>query len=53
MLAVGHEMDVTQQHHLVISGDLLKGPLQEFVRILVIAGKPFPIGSGDTHRGLN
>jgi hypothetical protein len=30
---MGHETDVTQYDHLVISGDLLEGPLQKLVRI--------------------
>jgi len=47
VLAMGDEVNVSHQHHLVIAGDLLECPLQELVGVVVISGKPFLVGARD------
>src|SRR4051812_3809754 len=44
------EADVTQQHDLVVAGDLFEGTLQILARVVEISGKPFFVGANEAAR---
>jgi hypothetical protein len=40
---MGDEMNIAHQHHLVISGNLLKSSLKQLIRVFVTSGEPLLI----------